>query len=665
MEISIHSGDLRPALATCKTLSNAVGTINPRPPGLHNHLIQLVKQGLARLLAGYTRSQREFNLSVVRSLHILASSIEKLRTNVQAMDGRLPQLERENTELTSTLQKCLEILVKLESLANSQKNAGPETALSGIERQAPSPQAAPSVGPCDCAELRSAAAAIEKCRNALATSNPRPSAWHDSLVQFIQKPLARLLAWYARPQREFNLSAVRCLDILASSMQNLQINLQAIDGRLPQLERDNAALTSSLQECLELFAKLESLATPQKNIDLETALETALASMEGPASNSQPSPSVKLYDFDEPHSAVAATEKPSNATTASLWPWRDFNASIGQSLKEVVRAVGKLSTVIVTLDCRLAQAEKRSATLAEAIQEQLSLLHGLVKAIVSLQKTAILEVPASRMETDWDKQAREVSQFYIDTGLGNDRTTYLIGLFGTGRLYVNGLMLQNSGERAKYFRDGIRLHRGPTSMIYSGHATRRYVSRGQFLPAVMSCILEAVRLGFADLIFLCRHPLDSLLTNWIWWRTYIHAHKGIGGISEIYKNTDNLCADLEQNFSEFKAFAEGDPDFFAAEPGTRFLSFQEFVEETALHLQSATLTLRLEDFMVDPLKEFSKIVELMSVDFNSIRLPIVPPHTKPYRYLAIKDKVPRFRNFIDGLDAETKGRIQKIGYSLD
>jgi len=269
------------------------------------------------------------------------------------------------------------------------------------------------------------------------------------------------------------------------------------------------------------------------------------------------------------------------------------------------------------------------------------------------------------METDWDKQAREVSQFYIDTGLGNDRTTYLIGLFGTGRLYVNGLMLQNSGERAKYFRDGIRLHRGPTSMIYSGRATRRYVSRGQFLPAVMSCILEAVRLGFADLIFLCRHPLDSLLTNWIWWRTYIHAHKGIGGISEIYKNTDNLCADLEQNFSEFKAFAEGDPDFFAAEPGTRFLSFQEFVEETALHLQSATLTLRLEDFMVDPLKEFSKIVELMSVDFNSIRLPIVPPHTKPYRYLAIKDKVPRFRNFIDGLDAETKGRIQKIGYSLD
>ena len=61
--------------------------------------------------------------------------------------------------------------------------------------------------------------------------------------------------------------------------------------------------------------------------------------------------------------------------------------------------------------------------------------------------------------------------------LGNDRTAYIIGLFGTGRWYINELMLQNIGERAKYFRDEIRFHPGPTSMIYSGHATMKYVSR--------------------------------------------------------------------------------------------------------------------------------------------------------------------------------------------
>ena len=202
-------------------------------------------------------------------------------------------------------------------------------------------------------------------------------------------------------------------------------------------------------------------------------------------------------------------------------------------------------------------------------------------------------------------------------------------------------------------------------MIYSGHATMRHVSRGQGTPAETSRILEAVRSGFADVIFVYRHPLDSLLTNWAWWRPISRGKiQSYGSISEAYKNTDDLCADLEQSFCEFKAFAAGDPDFFAAVGGPRFLSFLEFVEETELFLQSATLTLRLEDFMIDPLKEFSKIVEVMSVDLDLSRLRVAPPTTKPYRYLAVKEKVPRFRNFINELDAETKRRIEEIGYNV-
>jgi hypothetical protein len=257
-----------------------------------------------------------------------------------------------------------------------------------------------------------------------------------------------------------------------------------------------------------------------------------------------------------------------------------------------------------------------------------------------------------------------IERGWIVPHLGHDRTAYVIGLFGTGRWYINGLILQNIGERAEYFRDCIRFHPGPTSMIYSGHATMRHVSHFQACPAVMSRILEAVRSGFADMIFVYRHPLDSLLTNWVWWRTYIRGNEMISGISQVYKNTDDLCADLEQNFLEFKAFAEGDPDFFAAVPGPRFLSFPEFVEETELFLQSATLTLRLEDFMIDPLKEFSKIVEVMSVDLDLSRLRIAPPSATLYGYLAVKEKVPRFRNFINGLNAETKSRIDKIGYNV-
>ena len=86
-------------------------------------------------------------------------------------------------------------------------------------------------------------------------------------------------------------------------------------------------------------------------------------------------------------------------------------------------------------------------------------------------------------------------------------------------------------------------------MIYSGHATIRHVSRDQHLPAVTSCVLEAVRSGFADLILIYRHPLDSLLTNWIWWRTYLRDNTQIEGISQAHKNTDDLCDRCGAEFS--------------------------------------------------------------------------------------------------------------------
>jgi hypothetical protein len=256
-----------------------------------------------------------------------------------------------------------------------------------------------------------------------------------------------------------------------------------------------------------------------------------------------------------------------------------------------------------------------------------------------------------------------IERGWIVPHLRNDRTAYVMGLLGSGRSYIAQLLWRNIGERADYLKEYIRFHPGPTSMIYTGHATMRHVSRFQALPAVTSRILEAVRSGHADLIFVYRHPLDSLLTNWIWSRTLNRDNRTISGISQVYKNTDDLCADLEQNFSEFKAFAEGGPDFFFGAI-LRFLSFSEFVEETELYLQSSTLTLRFEDFMIDPCKEFSKIVEVMSVDLDLSRLRVAPPRTKPYGYLAVKEKVPRFRDFINGLNAETKRRIEKIGYDL-
>ena len=372
----------------------------------------------------------------------------------------------------------------------------------------------------------------------------------------------------------------------------------------------------------------------------------------------------KLYDLDDLRRALVDLEGRNNAVgtlnprlpgwhndliqlikklLARLLSWYtrplyEFNASVSRSLEEVVRALDRVSTNMVTSD-------------------------HLASNMVALDQLSIdmvaLEGRLKQSENRSTSMRRQ-----LDTGPPDERTAYVIGLFGTGRRYINELIVRNIGERAKYFRDTIRLHPGPTPMIYSGHSTMRHDSRLQYPPSVTSRILEAAASGFADLIFVYRHPLDSLLTNWIWWRTYIRDNRAISGISQVYKKTDDLCADLERNFFEFEGFAEGDPDFFAGVPGPPFLSFAEFVEETELHLQSATLALRLEDFMIDPCREFSRIAEVMSVDLDLSGISAARPRTKPYGYLAVKDTVPRFRNFIDGLNEETKGRIEKIGYNL-
>jgi len=362
---------------------------------------------------------------------------------------------------------------------------------------------------CDHNALHRIVCDLQRLKNDIGVVNPRPSGWHNGPIQLTKKVIARMLAWYTRPVREFDASVTRSLEELVSAVDRLSVNLAE------QFDRN----------------------------------------------------------------------------------WFDLE---------------RLSMNVVALEGRIALSEKRHANGAGKPQ----------------------------------------------------KTTYIIGLFGTGRRYINQLLLDTLGERVRYFRDSIRLHPGPTPMIYSGHATMKHLCRLQEPPAVMSSILEAVRSQFANSIFIYRHPLDSLLTTWVWWRSFLHDNRAVSGISEVYPNVDDFCAELERNFADFQSLAQGDPEFFAASPGPRFLSFAEYVEETELHLQSAPLALRLEDCTTDPLKEFSKVAELISLDLNGNSSRIGPPRSKPYGYLAVREKVPRFRSFIDGLDAETRGRITRMGYGI-
>jgi hypothetical protein len=85
------------------------------------------------------------------------------------------------------------------------------------------------------------------------------------------------------------------------------------------------------------------------------------------------------------------------------------------------------------------------------------------------------------------------------------------------------------------------LRRVPTSMVFSGHATIKYSSIGQAPPEITNSLIKLAQSRAADLIFICRHPVDSLLTNWIWGLQMNSGSTTRAYVSQIYKNIDGLC----------------------------------------------------------------------------------------------------------------------------
>jgi predicted SAM-dependent methyltransferase len=68
--------ELNRDLHDCNVLHGAVGSLNPRPPGIHNQLIQFAKKLMRRALSWYTRPLHQFQAAVTRTLNDIAMAIE-------------------------------------------------------------------------------------------------------------------------------------------------------------------------------------------------------------------------------------------------------------------------------------------------------------------------------------------------------------------------------------------------------------------------------------------------------------------------------------------------------------------------------------------------------------------------------------------------------------
>ena len=115
-------------VATVNSLRNQVGEINPRRPGLHNDLIQLVKKTLRRMLAWYTRPLHEFHAAVSRAFNEMVSVAENLQGNMNSLAQRIDTL---GTSQNSLAQRIETLGASQNSLAQ-QVNALDER-LKGLE----------------------------------------------------------------------------------------------------------------------------------------------------------------------------------------------------------------------------------------------------------------------------------------------------------------------------------------------------------------------------------------------------------------------------------------------------------------------------------------------------------------------------------------------------
>ena len=99
---------LHDAIGTARQSAAAIGTVNPRPPGFVNEVIQMVKEAAARMLEWQVRPQRDFNQSVVQSLERMADLLEANQRQLAMLGESLQPFPRLYQELAQDVDATRE-----------------------------------------------------------------------------------------------------------------------------------------------------------------------------------------------------------------------------------------------------------------------------------------------------------------------------------------------------------------------------------------------------------------------------------------------------------------------------------------------------------------------------------------------------------------------------
>jgi hypothetical protein len=250
------------------------------------------------------------------------------------------------------------------------------------------------------------------------------------------------------------------------------------------------------------------------------------------------------------------------------------------------------------------------------------------------------------------------------------KPTFINGLYGSGRSYINSLIQKSNLDIAYYFQDREPRYNLPAvPVIRSGHTTSIYKVAGLYPPDYGRALLERAAAHQINFVFIYRHPLDSLLTNWVWFRHLHISKKMTSGITQVYKSEEDFHRELDSNIYEFSLFCGGSKDFTritkGSEPSSAFLSLLEFVDETEAFMTSPNVQcFRLEDFVSDTAEEFKRLVSIVAPDLipNLGKVPM--PRSSSSHYHSAKKNVSSFRSLIGSLPTDIVRRIEAMGYSV-
>lgn len=251
------------------------------------------------------------------------------------------------------------------------------------------------------------------------------------------------------------------------------------------------------------------------------------------------------------------------------------------------------------------------------------------------------------------------------------RPLIIVGLFGTGRTYFSELILGNP-QIAPIYQEGLAScgYFAEHILISSGHATIKHSSSFQMLPQdTEKRLVEPLHQGYHDILFVLRHPFDSLFSNWAWWRKYSETgvpHKdAVGG---VFGGNSGLVQDIRRNRDAFIAFmTQGRVPFSSKVNSTNdhFLSFDAMLDESLLwSVVDNIKSIRFEQLHQD-LAVASAVIGPMIFGSTRSEFILTPPKSKPFNFRSVFRECPDIEFLVKShCTPESVDKMNALGYSL-